>query len=132
LVAAHRLPNADSVPTWVIAASATAISLGTFSGGTRIMRTMGRRIIAVDPPRGFSAELTASFVLYFMAIGQEAPVSTTHTMASSVMGAGATGHLRSVRWGVARGIVIAWIITLPMAGLVGALSYTVIHFLIEH
>jgi PiT family inorganic phosphate transporter len=131
LVAAGRLPNADTVPTWVIAASASAISLGTFSGGMRIMRTMGRRIIALDPPRGFAAELTASFVLYFMAIGQHAPVSTTHTMTSSVMGAGATHSLRAVRWGVARSIIVAWIITLPMAGLVGALAYTLIAFLIE-
>ena len=131
LVAAGRLPNADTVPTWVIAASATAISLGTFSGGMRIMRTMGRRIIALDPPRGFAAEVTASFVLYFMAIGQGAPVSTTHTMTSSVMGVGATKSLRAVRWGVARSIVTAWIITIPMAGLVGALSYGLIHLIIE-
>lgn len=131
LVAAGRLPNADHVPTWVVAASATAIALGTFSGGMRIMRTMGRRIIALDPPRGFAAELTASCVLYFMAIGQGAPVSTTHTMTSSVMGAGATKSMRAVRWGVARSIVTAWIITLPMAGLVGALSYALIHLIIE-
>jgi len=131
LFAAGRLPTADVVPTWVIAASATAISLGTFSGGMRIMRTMGRRIIALDPPRGFAAELTASVVLYFMAIGQGAPVSTTHTMTSSVMGVGATKSLRAVRWGVARSIVIAWIVTLPMAGLVGALSYGLIHLIIE-
>lgn len=131
LVAANKLPNADSVPTWVIAASATAISLGTFSGGMRIMRTMGRRIIALDPPRGFSAELTASFVLYFMAIGQHAPVSTTHTMTSSVMGAGATKRFRAVRWGVARSIVTAWVITLPMAGLAGALSFHVLHLFIR-
>jgi PiT family inorganic phosphate transporter len=131
LVAAGRLPNADIVPTWVIAASATAIALGTFSGGMRIMRTMGRRIIALDPPRGFAAEVTASFVLYFMAIGQGAPVSTTHTMTSSVMGVGATKSFRAVRWGVARSIITAWVITLPMAGLVGALSYGLIHLIIE-
>ncbi|MFL6089425.1 MAG: inorganic phosphate transporter [Aeromicrobium sp.] len=131
LVAAGKLPNADSVPTWVIVASATAIALGTFSGGMRIMRTMGRRIIALDPPRGFAAEMTASFVLYFMAIGQHAPVSTTHTMTSSVMGAGATKSLRAVRWGVARSIITAWVITLPMAGIVGALAYSLIHLIIE-
>ena len=130
LVAAGRLPDADTVPTWVIAASASAISLGTFSGGMRIMRTMGRKIIHLDPPRAFSAELTASFVLYFMAIGQHAPVSTTHTMTSSVMGAGATRNLRGVRWGMARTIVTAWIITLPMAAAAGALSYGVIHLLL--
>jgi len=130
LVAAGRLPDADTVPTWVIAASASAISLGTFSGGMRIMRTLGRKIIHLDPPRAFSAELTASFVLYFMAIGQHAPVSTTHTMTSSVMGAGATKGGRSVRWGMARTIVTAWVITLPMAAGAGALSYGLIHLLL--
>ena len=94
------------------------------------MRTMGRRIIALDPPMAFSAELTASFVLYFMAIGQHAPVSTTHTMTSSVMGAGATRSMRAVRWGIARRIVTAWVITLPMAALAGALSYGLIHLVI--
>ena len=131
LFAAGRLPNADEVPVWVIAASATAIGLGTFSGGIRIIRTMGRRIIDLDPPRGFASETTAAFVLYFMAIGQGAPVSTTHTITSSIMGAGATkGGRNAVRWGVARTIVTAWVITLPMAGLFGALMYGLIHLLI--
>lgn len=130
LVAAGRLPNADTVPVWVIGCSATAISLGTFSGGLRIMRTMGRRIIALTPPSGFAAEITASFVLYFMAIGQGAPVSTTHTMASSVMGSGASRKFGAVRWGVARNIVTAWIITIPMAGLVAALMYSIVHLVI--
>jgi PiT family inorganic phosphate transporter len=130
LFAAGRLPNADEVPWYVILAAATAISLGTLSGGLRIMRTMGRRIVALTPPAGFAAELTASFVLYFMAIGHGAPVSTTHTMATSVMGAGAARKFRKVRWGVARTIVTAWIITLPMAGLFGALTYGVLQLLI--
>src|SRR5699024_6465759 len=78
------------IPVWVIVAAAGAIALGTFSGGARIMRTMGRRIIALDPPRGFAAESTAAVVLYGMAIGLHAPVSTTHTITTAVMGAGAT------------------------------------------
>jgi PiT family inorganic phosphate transporter len=123
-------PGDREIPYWVILAAAAAISAGTFSGGLRIMRTMGRRIIALDPPRGFAAELTASFVLYFMAIGQGAPVSTTHTMASSVMGAGASHRFGAVRWGVARNIVTAWIITLPMAAAAAALTYGIIHLLI--
>ncbi|HKY59196.1 MAG TPA: inorganic phosphate transporter [Aeromicrobium sp.] len=131
LFAAGRLPNTDHVPWYVVVGAAAAISLGTLSGGLRIMRTMGRRIVALTPPAGFAAELTASFVLYFMAIGQGAPVSTTHTMATSVMGAGASRKFRAVRWGVARTIVAAWIITLPMAGLFGALSYAVMHFMLE-
>ena len=132
LIAGGYGPGAGDreIPLWVILAAATAISLGTFSGGMRIMRTMGRRIIALDPPRGFAAELTASFVLYFMAIGQGAPVSTTHTMTSSVMGAGATKRFRAVRWGVARNIVTAWIITIPMAATAAALTYGIIHLLI--
>jgi PiT family inorganic phosphate transporter len=131
LFAAGRLPNTDNVPWYVVVAAATAISLGTLSGGLRIMRTMGRRIVALTPPAGFAAELTASFVLYFMAIGHGAPVSTTHTMATSVMGAGASRKFRAVRWGVARTIVAAWVITLPMAGLFGALSYVAMHFVLE-
>lgn len=130
LYAAGRLPSADHVPWYVIMAAAAAISLGTLSGGLRIMRTMGRRIVALTPPAGFAAEVTASFVLYFMAIGQGAPVSTTHTMATSVMGSGAARKFRGVRWGVARTIVTAWVITLPMAGLFGALMYGLIHLLI--
>ena len=131
LFAAGRLPHTDHVPWYVVVAAASAISLGTLSGGLRIMRTMGRRIVALTPPAGFAAELTASFVLYFMAIGQGAPVSTTHTMATSVMGAGASRKFRAVRWGVARTIVTAWVITLPMAGLFGALSYAGMHLLLE-
>lgn len=130
LFAAGYLDNADSVPWYVILGAAMAISLGTLSGGLRIMRTMGRRIVALTPPAGFAAELTASFVLYFMAIGHGAPVSTTHTMATSVMGAGAAKKFGGVRWGVARSIVTAWVITLPMAGLFGALMYGLIHLLI--
>ncbi len=111
----------DDIPLWVILAAAGAISLGTMSGGMRIMRTMGRRIIALDPPRGFAAESTAAVVLYGMAIGLHAPVSTTHTMTSAVMGAGATKRFSAVRWGVARSIITAWVITIPAAAAVGAL-----------
>ena len=122
--------SGDDIPLWVILAAAGAISLGTLSGGMRIMRTMGRRIIALDPPRGFAAESTAAIVLYGMAIGLHAPVSTTHTMTSAVMGAGATKRFSAVRWGVARSIVTAWIITIPAAASVGALCYFVLHFAI--
>ena len=130
LIAGGEHASNDDIPLWVIIAAATAISLGTFSGGMRIMRTMGRRIIALDPPRGFAAEFTASFVLYFMAIGQHAPVSTTHTMTSSVMGAGATKRFSAVRWGVARNIITAWVITIPAAAGVAALSYGILRLFI--
>ena len=120
----------DDIPLWVILAAASAISLGTMSGGMRIMRTMGRRIIALDPPRGFAAETTAAVVLYGMAIGLHAPVSTTHTMTSAVMGAGATKRFSAVRWGVARGIITAWVVTIPAAAAVGALTYFILRLVI--
>jgi len=113
----------DPIPWWVKVSAATAISLGTYSGGWRIMRTLGRRIIHLDPPRGFAAESVAATTLYVMAIGLSAPVSTTHTITSSIMGAGATRRLSAVRWGVARTIVMAWVITIPMAGLMAAGTY---------
>lgn len=132
LIAGGYGPSAGEreIPYWVIIAAATAISLGTMSGGMRIMRTMGRRIIALDPPRGFAAESTAAVVLYGMAIGLQAPVSTTHTMTSAVMGAGATKRFSAVRWGVARNIITAWIITIPAAASVGAVTYFVLHLII--
>ncbi len=123
LVASGHVSEGDSIPWWVKVAAATAISLGTYSGGWRIMRTLGRRIIHLDPPRGFASEAVAATTLYVMAIALHAPVSTTHTITSSVMGAGATRRLSAVRWGVARGIVLAWIVTIPMAGVMAAAAY---------
>lgn len=124
LVAGGYSDGAD-VPLWVIVAAATAIALGTYSGGWRIMRTLGRRIIDLDPPRGFAAESTAASVLYVMAIGLQAPVSTTHTITSAIMGAGATKRASAVRWGVVRGIVTAWIVTIPAAATMAALTYLI-------
>jgi len=126
LLASGHYTADDGIPFWVKISAATAISLGTYSGGWRIMRTLGRRIIDLDPPRGFASEAVAASVLYVMAIGLHAPVSTTHTITSSVMGAGATKRLSAVRWGVARGILLAWIITIPAAALVAAVTYWVI------
>ncbi len=113
----------DSLPIWVIVAAATAISLGTYSGGWRIMRTLGRRIIHLDPARGFASETVAASVLYTTAFVFEAPISTTHIITTSVMGAGATKRLSAVRWGVARSILVAWVSTFPAAGLVAAVVY---------
>jgi PiT family inorganic phosphate transporter len=121
----------DPIPLWVIASAAAAISLGTYAGGWRVMRTLGRRIIHLDPPRGFAAETTAASVLYGMAMGFGAPISTTHTITSAVMGVGATKRLSAVRWGVAESIVTAWVLTIPAAGAVAALCYAVSHFFIE-
>ncbi len=121
----------DDLPLWVIVAAAGAISLGTYSGGWRIMRTLGRRIIHLDPPRGFAAESVAASVLYTTAYVFEAPISTTHTITSAVMGVGATKRVSAVRWGVAKSILTAWVLTFPMAGLAAAGSYWVLHFFIE-
>ncbi|WP_350278987.1 inorganic phosphate transporter [Kribbella sp. HUAS MG21] len=131
LLTSGHVSAGDDIPTWVKLAAATAISLGTYSGGWRIMRTLGRRIIHLDPARGFASEAVAATVLYVMAIGLHAPVSTTHTITSAVMGAGATKRLSAVRWGVAKGIVTAWILTIPAAGAVAALCYAVAHLILE-
>jgi PiT family inorganic phosphate transporter len=131
LLTTGHVQAGDGIPTWVKIAAATAISLGTYSGGWRIMRTLGRRIIHLDPARGFASEAVAASVLYVMAIGLHAPVSTTHTITSAVMGAGATKRLSAVRWGVARGIITAWILTIPAAGLVAAACYGLVHLILE-
>jgi PiT family inorganic phosphate transporter len=111
------------IPWWVIVLAAGALSAGTYAGGWRIMRTLGRRIIALDPPRGFAAEITASAVLYTTAFAFAAPISTTQTITSSILGAGATKRLSAVRWGVAGNILVAWVLTIPMAALSAALAY---------
>ena len=115
--------DTQDLPLWVIAASAGAISLGTYSGGFRIMRTLGRKIIHLDPARAFSAESTGATVLYFTAFLWHAPISTTHVITSAVMGAGATDRFSAVRWGVARSIVTAWVLTFPAAGIAAAVVY---------
>ena len=130
LVGGH-VSSDDPLPIWVILAAASAISLGTYSGGWRIMRTLGRRIIHLDPPRGFAAETVAASVLYTTAFVFEAPISTTHIITSSVMGVGATKRVSAVRWGVARTIVMAWVLTFPMAGLMAAAVYWVLKLVLR-
>jgi inorganic phosphate transporter, PiT family len=120
----------DSIPLWVYFLTAATLAAGTYAGGWRIMRTLGRRIIELDPPHGFAAESTASSVLFVAAIGYGVPISTTHTITSAIMGVGATKRLSAVRWGVAGNIVTAWIFTMPGAGLVAATGYVVVHFLV--
>jgi inorganic phosphate transporter, PiT family len=127
LFAAGAIPDI-TVPTWVIIAAATAISLGTAVGGWRIMKTMGQRVVELDPANGFAAETTAATVLLGTAtLGM--PVSTTHVISSAIMGVGASKGTRGVRWGVARTILVAWVLTIPAAGLVGALSWVALHAL---
>ena len=115
----HLKSDYSKPPIWVIIGAASAMSLGTYAGGWRIIRTVGQRITKLDPPRAFAAEVTAGGLLWFTAhLGF--PVSTTHTVSSSVLGAGAAGsRFRAVRWGVAVNIVVALLITIPCAALVG-------------
>ena len=118
------------VQWWVIVLSASALAAGTYAGGWRIMRTLGRRIVHLDPPRGFVAETTASSILYTTAFVFAAPISTTQTITSAVMGVGATRRFSAVRWGVAGDIATAWVLTIPMAALVAAVCYWLLHALI--
>ena len=132
LVTGGFLPaSTENLPIWVIAAAAAAISLGTWSGGWRIMRTLGRRIIHLDPPNAFAAEAVGSGVLYLTAFVFSAPVSTTHIITSAIMGSGATRRFSAVRWGVARSIVVAWVVTLPAAGLVAAVAYWILRYVFQ-
>jgi PiT family inorganic phosphate transporter len=114
-------PKNPSVPTWVILCAATAMALGTYAGGWRIIRTLGQRIAKIQPPQGFAAEVTGGSVLW-VTQHYGFPVSTTHTISGAVLGAGAGGSTRlsAVRWGVAGNILVAWLLTIPCAALVGA------------
>ncbi|WP_411146487.1 anion permease [Streptomyces sp. x-80] len=116
----------DAIPIWVKLACAITLSLGTYAGGWRIMRTLGRRIIELDPPQGFAAETTAASVMYTASFMFHAPISTTHVITSAIMGVGSTKGSRAVRWGVAKNIVMGWFITMPAAALVAALAYWIV------
>jgi PiT family inorganic phosphate transporter len=112
-------------PLWVIVLAATAISMGTAVGGWRIIRTMGSRVVKLDPVHGFAAETTAATII-FGASHFGMPVSTTHVISTAIMGVGSTGRLSAVRWGVARSIVIAWILTIPAAATSAAVAYAIL------
>jgi len=127
LVASGQLTS-NEVPTWVIVACALAMGAGTMVGGWRIIRTLGMRIAKLEPVHGFAAETGAATVLLFAAhIGL--PVSTTHTITSSILGVGSTKRLSAVRWGLTTKILYAWIFTLPGAGLLGAMVYLLLEAL---
>jgi PiT family inorganic phosphate transporter len=115
------------VPLPVILVAATAISLGTAAGGWRIIKTMGQRVVKLDPVHGFAAETTAATII-FGASHFGMPVSTTHVISSAIMGVGASDRLSAVRWGVAGNIITAWILTIPASAAVAALSYVVLDF----
>ena len=125
LVAAKVIPT-FAVPVWVIALSASALSLGTAVGGWRIMHTMGQRVAKLEPVHGFAAETTAATILLGTAhLGM--PVSTTHVISGAIMGVGSSQGLRHVRWGVARRILVAWILTIPAAGLLAGAAWLVLN-----
>ena len=126
LVAGGYQETTGHLPIWVVVVAGTAIALGTYSGGWRIMRTLGQRLIHLTPARGFAAETTATGVLYVMAFGFSAPVSTTHTITSAIIGSGATQRASAVRWSVAQRILIAWILTVPLAGVASASTYALL------
>lgn len=123
LVSCGLLPK-PVVPTWVVVACALAMALGTSAGGYRIIRTMGHRIIRLEPVHGFAAETSAATVL-FLTSHFGMPVSTTHVIAGSIFGVGSSKRLSAVRWGVARSMVIAWVLTIPASGAVAGLVYLV-------
>ena len=129
LVTAGEIDSFE-VPFWVVLASAAAISAGTYSGGFRIMRTLGRRIIQLTPAGGFSAQTVASGIMVTTATVFAVPVSTTHITTTSIMGVGATRRLSAVRWGVAGNIVVAWVVTLPASGAVAAIAYKITDFFV--
>jgi inorganic phosphate transporter, PiT family len=122
LIAHSRLPGAFHVPFWVVVSCNGAMALGTLLGGWRIVRTMGSRITRLTPVQGVCAE-TAGSITLFIATGLGIPVSTTHTITGAIVGVGAARRASAVRWNVAQQIVIAWVITMPAAALVGAAFY---------
>ena len=129
IVGGYQAADDSGIQSWVKIAAALAISAGTAVGGWRIMATLGSRITQLELPQGFAAQTVASSVLWVMAIVYKAPISTTHTITSSILGAGATRGRKFVRWGVVGNILGAWLLTLPAAGLMAALSYYVLRLI---
>jgi len=121
LFVSHQIP-AMHVPFWVVLACAFAMMLGTATGGWRIIKTMGHSIFKMEPVHGFATATSASVVI-FGASFLGAPISTTHTISSCVLGVGASKRLSAVRWGIARSMIVAWVLTIPATALVGALCF---------
>ena len=121
--------SGDSIPPLVKIGAAVAISLGTYAGGWRIMKTLGKRMIEMDPVRGLASQTVASSVLYILAIHFKAPISTTHTITSSILGAGATRGRKWVRWGVVGNILGAWLLTIPAAAACAGLFHLLFRML---
>jgi inorganic phosphate transporter, PiT family len=122
LVTAGYMKSFDEIPVWIILSAHAAIALGTLSGGWRIIHTMGSKITRLQPVGGFAAE-TAGAITLFLATALGVPVSTTHTITGAIVGVGATRRLSAVRWGIAGRIVWAWVLTIPAAFTIAALTY---------
>jgi len=122
LLIAGQVQKGGHLPDWVPLTCYTAMGLGTMFGGWRIVKTMGQKIVKLKPFEGFCAE-TAGALTLFAVTHLKVPVSTTHTIAGSIMGAGMTKRLSAVRWGIAGNILLAWIVTIPASALMGALTY---------
>ena len=128
LFSSHLLGNAFYVPLWVIVTCNFTMALGTLLGGWRIVKTMGMRITKLKPVHGSCAEFAGAFTL-FAATHLGIPVSTTHTIAGAIFGVGASHSASAVRWGIAQRIMLAWVITLPAAGIFSAVLWLIIHWL---
>lgn len=128
LIAGGQIQTFDQMPNWVPIACYAAIGLGTMSGGWKIVKTMGTKITKVTPLEGVCAE-TAGAITLFTAANLGAPVSTTHTITGSIIGVGATKRLSAVRWGVTVNLVWAWILTIPVSGVLAALCYYLYHLI---
>ena len=126
-----HLPDLKTVPIWIVLSAHAAIAIGTFTGGWRIVRTMGTRITKLKPFSGFCAE-TGGAASVILASIWGIPVSTTHTITGAIVGVGATQRFSAVRWGVAGRIVYAWLLTIPMAAAIGALAYGILSALARH
>ena len=128
LISGHLLPGQAAVPLWVVLSSAVAMALGTAVGGWRIIKTMGSKLVDLTPAHGFAAETAAATVI-LIATHLGLPISTTHVIASSILGVGATRRANSVRWGTATNIMLAWVLTIPGAGLVAGLMALLVRHL---
>ena len=121
LIASGKVAKTSSVPLWVVLAAHTAIGLGTLFGGWRIVKTMGSRITRLQPVGGMAAEMGAAMTLFYTSHAG-IPVSTTHTITGAIVGVGSSRRLSAVRWGVAGRVVLAWVVTIPGAGIIAVLS----------
>jgi inorganic phosphate transporter, PiT family len=131
LITSGQIQNFSDLPSWVPIACYLAIGIGTMSGGWKIVKTMGTKITKVTPLEGVAAETAGAFTLFFT--GQMGiPVSTTHTITGSIIGVGATKRLSAVRWGVTVNLLWAWILTIPVSGLLAALTYFIVKFFLGH